>query len=142
MNNYIENIFASHELYYSILTPLCREYELSHTELIVLLCLVNHPEYDTATDIVDLRKLTKSAVSVAVRSLQEKGLIVGEYTNGNFRSIHLRICDSAVPVIEAGKKAQQKFFDIMLEDFADEDKKQLKCYFEHITSNINKYNKS
>jgi len=136
MEHLIENVFASHELYYNILTPLCDEYGLSHTEIIILLCLASYPERDTASDVVELRKLTKSAVSVAVRSLQEKGFVVGEHLNGNHRSIHLRLCESALPAVEACRRAQEQYLDVLLDGFSESDRERLGGYFERIADNI------
>jgi len=142
MYNLLENIFVSKELYLTILAPVCEKYELSQTDLMIILCLANNPQLDTATDIIKLRKLTKSAVSMSVRTLQDKGLITGEHLNGNHRSIHLRVCDSALPIIEEGRAAQEKYFAILLSDFTDEDKQHFKSYFERITANIHSYNKA
>lgn len=142
MDRFLENIFSSKELYLKVLTPVCEMYNLSHTEMIILLCLSNHPQLDTATDIVNLHKLTKSAVSMSVGSLQEKGLITGEHLNGNRRSIHLKICEAAAPMIEEGQKAQRAFLDIVLAGFTDEDKDRFKRYFERIATNIDFYTKS
>lgn len=142
MYNLLENIFASKELYLTILAPVCEKYDLSHTDLMIILCLANNPQLDTATDIIKLRKLTKSAVSMSVRTLEDKGLIIGEHLNGNHRSIHLRVCESALPIVEEGRAAQEKYFKVLLDDFTDEDKKQFKNYFERVTANIHSYNKA
>lgn len=142
MYNLLENIFVSKELYLNILAPICEKYGLSHTDLMIILCLANNPQLDTATDIIKLRKLTKSAVSMSVRTLQDKGLITGEHLNGNHRSIHLSVCDSALPIIEEGRAAQKKYFAILLSDFTDKDKQHFKSYFERITANIHSYNKA
>ena len=40
--------------------PLCQELKLPQTALDILLFLVNNPEYKTASDIVEVRKLTLS----------------------------------------------------------------------------------
>lgn len=142
MYNLLENIFASKELYLDILTPVCDKYDITLTDMIIMLCLANEPQYDTATDIIKIRKLTKSAVSMSVRSLQDKGLVTGEHLNGNHRSIHLRVCESALPIIEEGRMAQDRFFGIISEGFTDEDKAQFKSYFERITANIHSYNRA
>lgn len=142
MYNLLENIFASKELYLTILAPVCEKYDLSHTDLMIILCLANNPQLDTATDIIKLRKLTKSAVSMSVRTLQDKGLIAGEHLNGNHRSIHLSVCESALPIVEEGKAAQDRFFSIISDGFTDGEKEQFKSYFERITANIHSYNKA
>lgn len=123
------------------MTPLCEKYGMTHTDMIILLCLASNPQDDTATDIVERRKLTKSAVSMSVRALQEKGLVIGEHMNGNHRSIHLRVCAPANDLIEEGRAAQDKFFDILMDGFTDEEKTRFRSYFERMTANIDAYNK-
>ena len=46
--------------------PLCQELKLPQTALDILLFLVNNPEYKTASDIVEVRKLKANLVSVNV----------------------------------------------------------------------------
>ncbi|MDO4482276.1 MAG: helix-turn-helix domain-containing protein [Bacillota bacterium] len=142
MNRLLENIFMSRELYQTILNPVCVKYGITHTEATVLLFLANNPHCDTARDIVERRRITKSAVSAATRDLQERGLIKGKYTNGNHRSIHLTICDSAKEIVEEGNKAQNDFFSVLTEGFTENEKTEFRRYFERVTENISEYNRS
>ena len=54
------------QLYESCLMEAQTQTGLSRGELDVLLFLANHPEYDTATDVVKIRRLSKSHVSATV----------------------------------------------------------------------------
>ena len=72
--------------------------------------LFNNLYHDTATDIVKLRRLTKSHVSISVRSLIDRGLLVGEQRSHDRRAIHLRITDAAMPIIEDSTVAQKDFW--------------------------------
>lgn len=142
MHNIFENIFLSRELYQAILTPICIKYEMTHAELITLLFLAGNPELNTATDVVKGRRLTKSAVSMAVRSLEDKGFVTGEFIGGNHRSIHLKLCDKAKNVISEGQKAQNEFYDILTNGFSDVEKENLKNYFQRLSFNIKEYHYS
>lgn len=142
MHFVFENIFLSRELYQSILTPICNKYELTHAELIVLLFLARNPKQNTAADIVKSRRLTKSAVSMAVHSLEEKGILKGKFAEGNHRSIHLVLCDKSKSIVKEGKKAQSCFYDILTEGFSNQEKENLKEYFKRISLNIREYNNS
>lgn len=142
MHNIFENVFLSRELYQAVLTPICTKYEMTHAELITLLFLAGNPDLNTATDVVKGRRLTKSAVSMAVRSLQDKGFVTGEFTGGNHRSIHLRLCDKAKDVVSEGQNAQFTFYDILTNGFSDEEKDNLKNYFQRISINIKEYHNS
>lgn len=141
MHQLVENIFASKELYGKMLDPVCEKYELSHIDLVILLALANNPQYDTATDIVNYHGLKKSAISQSLRTLEARGLVTGEYLNGNHRSIHLKISDMAKAIVKEGKKAQLGFFDVLMEGFTEVERSELKVYLDRITANIGAYNK-
>ena len=53
-------------------------YDLSAAEVDVLLFLANNSQFDLAVDIVRVRKMQKSHVSLAVNKLCEKGYIQKE----------------------------------------------------------------
>ena len=57
--------------------PLCQELKLPQTALDILLFLVNNPEYKTASDIVEVRKLKANLVSVNVDRLVQEGYLRG-----------------------------------------------------------------
>lgn len=69
MNNYLAHCVDMEDLYGKMLAPVCERYGLTYMELTILLFLANNPRYDTATEIVKFRHLTKSHVSLTVRSL-------------------------------------------------------------------------
>lgn len=142
MYHLLENVFISREFYQTMLAPLCEKYRMTQTEMIVLLFLANNPQLDTASDIVEKRCITKSAVSAAARALQERGAITGEYTNGNHRSIHLKIQNDAQSIISEGKKAQSRFFNVLTRGFSEDEQRTLKNYITRITENIRNYNHS
>lgn len=136
MYKLLESLLDSYELYQSLLTPVCHRYGLSHTEMGILLFLADNPEYDTASAIVSQRHLTKSSVSMAGKSLQEKGLIAGTYADGNSRSIHLRICEAAREIVREGREAEKAFLRILTEGFSEEEMQQLKANFMRMTDNV------
>ena len=60
-----------------------------------LLFLHNNPGFDTATDIVKFRHLSKSHVSKSIQSLKERGWLAAFYQDNNRRTIHLKLCKAA-----------------------------------------------
>ena len=58
-------------------------YDLSAAEVDVLLFLANNSQFDLAVDIVRVRKMQKSHVSLAVNKLCEKGYIQKETEEEN-----------------------------------------------------------
>ena len=87
---------------------ICEKYELTYMEFTVLMFLANNPQYDTATQIVRYRHLAKSHVSVSIRSLQERGLILGEHKGGNHRTIHLSVAGKQI-LLQPGVRHRTNF---------------------------------
>lgn len=137
----VENIFLTKELYQSLLTPVCIRHKLTHTEMLVLLFLANNPDYDTASDIVARRRLTKSAVSMAVKNLYARGFITGEYADDDHRLVHLKVCGTAEKIVEDGRVAQGVFYSILMKDFSEEELETLGGYFSRVAENITEYHK-
>ena len=121
MKNYFAHCVDVEELYENMVSPVCEKYELTYMEFTVLMFLTNNPQYDTATQIVKYRHLAKSHVSISIRSLQERGLILGEHKGGNHRTIHLSVADKARDIIAAGRVAQGKFCEIVFAGFSKEE---------------------
>ena len=59
--------------YHHCTRPVCERFELTQAEFDILMFLTNNPEYDTAADIVRIRLLTKSHVSMAIKNLKKRG---------------------------------------------------------------------
>lgn len=121
MRTLLENYTAEKSLYARILAPVYQKYQLTYMELSVLLFLANNPDFDTAAQIVKYRQLTKSHVSISLKTLQQRGLLVGEQRPDDRRTVHLKLTDAADPIIDDGRKAQQTFLQQMLAGFTPEE---------------------
>ena len=102
LSEYWEGLPLLKRLYQEKLEPVCSEYSLTRMEMNILLFLANNPAYDTATDIVEVRHLTKSHVSASVKTLQARGYLQRVYLSGNRKTAHLRLAPAAEPVVEKG----------------------------------------
>ena len=51
-------------LYADCMEPVCHTYHITRMELDILLFLANNPKYDTAAEIIEIRYLAKSHVSI------------------------------------------------------------------------------
>ena len=71
----IEFLSDSAKLYQDTVLPVCKKYGLTYMEFGVLMFLYNNPQYNTAAQIVSMRHIPKSHVSISVKSLMEKGLL-------------------------------------------------------------------
>ena len=131
-----EHIFLGQNLYERTVMPVCREYGLTYMEFTVLMFLVNNPRCDTAAQIVKIRRLTKSHVSISVKRLQERGFVQGVYFPGNQKTLHLQVTETAKPVVEAGLAAQKKFGAILARGFTQEELDQMRKLTEKIQENM------
>lgn len=142
MDGYIENLYVNRELYSVLFEPVCSKYKLTLTEMLILIFLSKNTEYDTASDIVEQLKITKSHVSASVRDLSERGYLEGGYEGHNHRTIHLRLCDRSMSVIREGEHVQDKFLTVVSQGFTEEEKIRLKNYIQRMNHNANQYLKA
>ncbi len=136
MKTLFEHYNSGERLYYQMLTPVCVEYGLTRMELSVLLFLYHNPQFDTAVEIVKHRRLTKSHVSMSVRSLEEKGLLTCAYHEQNRRTIHLSLTDQASEIVEKGCMAQKRFTEVLFGGFSQEERAMLGDMIARIDGNI------
>lgn len=131
-----EHIFFGQNLYERTVMPVCKAYGLTYMEFTVLMFLANNPQCDTAAQIVKIRRLTKSHVSVSLKGLQERGLVEGVYFPGNKKTLHLRLTRQAEPVIAEGLAAQKEFGDKLIRGFTPDEVKQLQKLVEKLHENM------
>lgn len=108
-------------LYDKMLKRVCTEHELTVVEADIISFLQNNPEKDTAADIVELRGLSKGAVSKAVECLIQKSLLERIPDTADRRKIHLKIMPAAGPVTESINEVREEVVDTVLEGFTKEE---------------------
>lgn len=141
MINYFAHCVDVEELYKNEVAPVCEKYGLTYMEFTILMFLTNNPQYDTATQIVKYRHLAKSHVSISIRSLQERGLVLGEHREGNHRTIHLGVSEKAADMIADGRAAQTRFCEVIFAGFSKEEMEKLQQFTEHVNRNAKEYMK-
>ena len=62
--------------YAALCKPLCQKLHLPQTAFDILMFLANNPGYQTASDVVEVRKLKANLVSVNVDRLVQEGYLV------------------------------------------------------------------
>lgn len=137
--NLWEHQNAIKTLYAKCVEEVCSKHAITRMELDILLFLANNPCFDTATDIVEIRYLAKSQVSLAIKVLEKNGNLRKEYTGNNKKTAHLRLCDASKQIIEDGRAAQKKFAEIMFGGLSAEETGEIRRYFGRIWDNINTY---
>lgn len=128
-------------LYAKCVENICIRHDITRMELDILLFLANNPCFDTATDIIEIRYLSKSQVSVSIKTLEKSGYIRKEYIGQNRKTAHLKLCEAAMQIIRDGRAAQEKFLDIMLKGFSQEEIDMMKQFSKQMQHNINAYMK-
>ena len=92
----------------------------------ILMFLYSNPEFNTAADIVKIRKSTKSHVSTSLKSLENKGLIEKKQNEST---------ESAKSIIYEGIETQKRFAHDVLKGFSDEEITTFRNIFEKICNN-------
>ncbi len=140
--NPLEHQNAVKTLYSKCVGKICQKHDVTRMELDILLFLANNPCFDTASDIVEMRYLSKSQVSASVKMLEARGYISKEYAVDNRKTVHLTICDTASGVVADGKEAQERFLAIMMEGIPQEELDSMRRCMSRILENIDEYLKS
>ena len=113
--NFLDSVQHAKRAYSKYQEPVCRQWNLTQKELEILLFLYNNPTYDRAVDIVNLRGITKSHVSISVRSLEEKAFLLCSVHPNDHRTVRLELTDSGRHVAAQARQAQEAFFRALYE---------------------------
>ena len=133
---YFWNQYKTITLYYEMLTaPTCDKYNLKKMEYDILMFLYHNPEYNTAADIVRIRKSTKSHVSTALKVLEERGYITKKTSSNNKKRVELFLEDSANEIVKEGLTVQNQFAYDMLQGLTEEEIKVCSRVFKKICRN-------
>lgn len=99
-------------IYDRTMEPVCDRHHITRMELDILLFLANNPGYDTARDIVEQKRFTKSHVSSALHLLEEKGFLTRALHPGNRKNVHLSLLPASEHIVRAGQAAQREVFQL------------------------------
>ena len=109
MNSGIEFAQKINLAYNSVCKPLLHKFNLPQTAFDILMFLANNPEYTTARDIVEVRKIKANLVSVNVDRLVCDGYIIRKETKGDRRKTQLICTPAAEKIIKEGQVLQKDF---------------------------------
>jgi MarR family transcriptional regulator for hemolysin len=136
ISQYFDILSQSQKIYSRQLEPVCKKWELTRSELDVLLFLYNNPEYDRAADIVAHRGMAKSHVSMSVASLEQRGLLERSDSEKDRRTVHLVLTPEGKEIAVEGKAAQQEFFASLYSDVDPEEFRMWERVTQKIQANI------
>ena len=105
--------------YVALCKPLRKKWHLTQTALDILMFLANNPEFTTARDIVEIRKLKANLVSVNVDRLVREGYLVRQ-GSGRGSSQDETLCTSKPMRSSQGRKLQQDFVALLFAGIDEE----------------------
>ena len=122
--------------YYEMkVSGVCEKYQLRQLEYDILMFLYNNPEYNTAADIVRVRKSTKSHVSTSLKVLENRGFIERRVDKDNKKRVTIHLLQMANEVIEDGIWAQKEFAQDMFEGLSEEEIRVFMNVFQKVYDN-------
>ena len=125
-------------LYDKLLKKVCMEHNLTVIEADIISFLQNNPEKDTAADIVELRMLSKGAVSKGVDSLIQKSLLERFPDTEDRRKIHLRLMPQAGPITATVEEVRDEFLETVLAGFTKEEREMQSRFLRKLFDNTKK----
>ena len=123
MNTGIEFAEKLSKAYSETCKPLCHELNIPQTAFDILLFLANNPEYKTARDIVEIRKIKANLVSVNVDKLVNEGYLERKSVEGDRRKVNLICTEKSKEIIQEGQKLQQSFVEKLFEGMDEDTRK-------------------
>lgn len=139
---YFDILNQAQKVYSRQLEPVCRKWDLTHSEVDVLLFLYNNPGFDRAADIVTRRGMTKSHVSMSVASLADRKLLDRHCSPVDRRTSHLRLLEEGIQIAREAREAQQNFFHLLYEGIPPEDLAHMERLTRRVFANIEKVNQT
>ncbi|MDO5833102.1 MAG: MarR family winged helix-turn-helix transcriptional regulator [Lachnospiraceae bacterium] len=117
---------------------LCHELDIPQTAFDILMFLANHPEYKSARDIVEIRRIKANLVSINVDRLVQEGLLVRREVAHDRRKVELELTEKAAPIVERGRTVQKQFIDTMLQGIDETTLEAFRAALMQMEENIKK----
>ncbi len=93
----------------------CHDVNLNQTAFDILMFLANNPEYTSAKDIVNVRKIKANLVSINVDKLVQLGYLKRKQISKDRRKVKLCLTNKANEIVEKGRNVQDEFVKELLE---------------------------
>lgn len=136
MQDILNTVYYIKKLYSHLCLAVMKKYNLTRSELDILLFLYNNPNFDNAKDIVEKRGLSKSHASMGIEKLVVKGYLNSYQDQKDRRKYHLKLLNASLPIIKDGLEAQKQFGQILFKDFSEEEIKIYLKMYKKICQNI------
>lgn len=137
MNKGLEFARKIEVIYHQQCKSLCKEFGLGQTAFDILMFLGNNPQYQSARDIVEIRKIKANLVSVNVDKLVRMGYLKRLDVSKDRRKIRLECTLQAQPIIKKGQQFQKEFFLLMWQGIDLEEQALFNRILNKIEDNLN-----
>ena len=112
---------------------LCTELAIPQTAFDILMFLANHPEYKSARDVVEIRKITAN-----LEKLVHEGLLERKHIVGDRRKVELSITEKANAIVEKGRIVQKEFIEQLMDGIDENTLSCIRKGFQKMEKNIEK----
>lgn len=128
-------------VYTNYCKSLCHDLNLNQTAFDILMFLANNPEYSSAKDIVNVRKIKANLVSINIDKLVKLGYLKRKHVSNDRRKVQLCLTDKANGIIESGRKVQDEFVKNLLEGIDEETISTVQKAFQKMEENMERMGK-
>ena len=113
------------------------DYPLSKTEVDVMIYLYNNPEYNTASDITEFRRIPKANVSQAVESLVQKGYLTKASDSTDRRRDLLFPTEQSKDILTVLNKIDKLYSDLLFTNFTEKEREEFSRMSRKVLQNAN-----
>ena len=110
---------------------------LPQTAFDILMFLGNNPEYKTASEIVEIRRIKANLVSVNVERLVQEGYLTRRPVKGDRRKTELLCTEKAQPILKRGRQLQNAFSERLFANMDEEMRRIFSAAMRIIENNLN-----
>lgn len=139
---YFDILSQSQKAYGRKMEPICKKWDMTRSEVDVLLFLYNNPAYDRAADIVTHRGMAKSHVSMSVASLVARNLLERLNSPEDRRTTHLRLLEAGKIIAAEAREAQLQFFEQIYGGISQEERNAMTAVIRKVHKNIETLSKT
>lgn len=113
-----------------------KKYDLKKVEIEILNFITNCGENDTARDIATIQYISKAHISNSIDHLAHKKYISVIEDCQDRRRFHLRLTETAKPIIDEIEMIRNQIFEILFQNVTEDEKQVLIRITKKITQNI------
>lgn len=125
------------KLYRSCVKEAADGYRLTPNEISVLLFLRRHaPKWDTATEIAQMRGISKALVARSVDNLYRRGFVQGERDDSDRRIVHLRLCGEGIAIAQRLYETGCRVSEQLICDVSEEEMQAVQHIMEKMQRNM------